>query len=297
MLEIVMELNISSYICGKFEEMKKTTKMKRKDKRAAAERTMGFAAAFIIMIGLSLITLALWLGGSAPWMKIVGKIILADIIIAVFLLLALSSFKNKSGIGGAIFNVAFWNIQLWLVVLQLLFPSMLILVGLIMIVFLPYSLVNFIIRTFSNVIELSQQTILFISLSFGAIVTAHYSKPLFKYISRVLTSNRHQYEKYFPMMVEYVYKPANMQFVVYFLYVVYLVVSTIYRFENGEQPMIGKDMDLAVLESFLVFIAFSNMKTKYEAAEFKFSHLFRIMFAMWTTHDDIEKEQDGKDQA
>ena len=275
--------------------MKITNRKTKKDKKTAAERTMGIAAASIIIIGLSIIILAFWLGGSSPWMKIVGKILLADIIIAVFLLLALSSFKNKNNIGGAIFNVAFWNLQLWWVVLQLLFPSMLILMGLITIVLLPYSLVNLTLRALSNVIELSQQTILFISLSLGAIVTAHYSKPLFKYTSSVLTSHRHQYEKYFPMMVEYVYKPANMQFVVYFLYVVYLLVSTIYRFENGEQPMIGNNMDLAVLESFLVFIAFSNMKAKYEAAEFKFSHLFRIMFAMWTTHDDIEKEQDGKE--
>jgi len=132
----------------------------------------------------------------------------------------------------------------------------------------------------------------------GAIVTAHYSKPLFKFTSSVLTSHRHQYERYFPMMVEYVYKPANMQFVVYFLYVIYLVVSTVYRFENSEQRMIGNDLDLAVLESFLVFIAFSNMKAKYEAAEFKFSQLFKIMFAMWTTHDDdLKEEKNGEEQA
>ena len=100
------------------------------------------------------------------------------------------------------------------------------------------------------------------------------------------------------MMVEYVYKPANMQFVVYFLYVIYLMVSTVYRFENSEQRMIGNDLDLAVLESFLVFIAFSNMKAKYEAAEFKFSQLFKIMFAMWTTHDDgLKEEKNGEEQA
>ena len=278
--------------------MKKAAKRSKKDKKAAAERVMGLLAAGIIFIGLAIVILAFWLGDSTTWMKIIGKVLLADVFIAVFLLLALSSFKDKSGVVGTIFKVAFWNMQLWLVVIQLIFPSMLILLGLITIVLLPYSLVNFLLKGLSNVVELSQQTIMFLSLSMGAIVTAHYSKPLFKFTSSVLTSHRHQYERYFPMMVEYVYKPANMQFVVYFLYVIYLVVSTVYRFENSEQRMIGNDLDLAVLESFLVFIAFSNMKAKYEAAEFKFSQLFKIMFAMWTTHDDDLKEgKNGEEQA
>ena len=278
--------------------MKKAAKKSKISKKAAAERVMGLLAAGIIFIGLAIVILAFWLGGSTTWMKIVGKVLLADVFIAVFLLLALSSFKDKSGVVGTIFKVAFWNMQLWLVVIQLIFPSMLILMGLITIVLLPYSLVNFLLKGLSNIIELSQQTIMFLSLSIGAIVTAHYSKPLFKLTSSVLTSHRHQYERYFPMMVEYVYKPANMQFVVYFLYVIYLVVSTVYRFENSEQRMIGNDLDLAVLESFLVFIAFSNMKAKYEAAEFKFSQLFKIMFAMWTTHDDdLKEEKNGEEQA
>ena len=278
--------------------MKKAAKRSEKSKKAAAERVMGLLAAGIIFIGLAIVILAFWLGGSTTWMKIVGKVLLADVFIAVFLLLALSSFKDKSGVVGTIFKVAFWNMQLWLVVIQLIFPSMLILLGLITIVLLPYSLVNFLLKGLLIVVEISQQTIVFLSLSMGAIVTAHYSKPLFKFTSSVLTSHRHQYERYFPMMVEYVYKPANMQFVVYFLYVIYLMVSTVYRFENSEQRMIGNDLDLAVLESFLVFIAFSNMKAKYEAAEFKFSQLFKIMFAMWTTHDDgLKEEKNGEEQA
>ena len=278
--------------------MKKAAKRSKISKKAAAERVTGLLAAGIIFIGLAIVILAFWLGGSTTWMKIVGKVLLADVFIAVFLLLALSSFKDKSGVVGTIFKVAFWNMQLWLVVIQLIFPSMLILLGLITIVLLPYSLVNFLLKGLLNVVEISQQTIVFLSLSMGAIVTAHYSKPLFKFTSSVLTSHRHQYERYFPMMVEYVYKPANMQFVVYFLYVIYLVVSTVYRFENSEQRMIGNDLDLAVLESFLVFIAFSNMKAKYEAAEFKFSQLFKIMFAIWTTHDDdLKEEKNGEEQA
>lgn len=73
----------------------------------------------------------------------------------------------------------------------------------------------------------------------------------------------------------------------------YLLASTIFRFENSGQPMIENNMDLAVLESFLVFIAFSNVKTRRSATDFKLSELFKIMLAMWTTHDDEKKGEDN----
>ncbi len=69
-----------------------------------------------------------------------------------------------------------------------------------------------------------------------------------------------------------------------------LVASTVYKFEMDGAGLIGNDMDLAVLESFLVFIAYSNMKSKKTAADFRFSEIFRIMLGMWTTHDKVEEE-------
>lgn len=76
--------------------MKKAAKRSEKSKKAAAERVMGLLAAGIIFIGLAIVILAFWLGGSTTWMKIVGKVLLADVFIAVFLLLALSLLKNNS---------------------------------------------------------------------------------------------------------------------------------------------------------------------------------------------------------
>lgn len=106
--------------------------------------------------------------------------------------------------------------------------------------------------------------------------------------------NGHRYEVYFKKMVEYVYKPVNIQYVIYFFYVVYLVVSTVYRFQSGGVPLWGNDNDLALLDAFLVFIAFSNMKNRREAAQFKFFYLFKMMYAMWTPHDIIDEGDDGR---
>lgn len=54
-------------------------------------------------------------------------------------------------------------------------------------------------------------------------------------------------------------------------------------------PLFGNGWDLAVLESFLVFIAFSNMKKKRVGTAFSFSELFRMMWGMWTTHDNVNE--------
>lgn len=262
--------------------MKKITRKSEKEIKLAAERKMGVAAAGILGIGLILIVLTLWLGANTEWMKILGYILMADVVISIVLLSVLDLFKKKGKIVSTIEKVVQWNLLLLWMMIQLVFPSMLILFGLLFVVFAPFSVINILLKEF----ELTPPTVLFVSLSVGAIISAHYSKPLFAWINGALTRNDHRYEKYFPMLIEYVYKPANIQFVVYFLYVLYLVVSTIYRFEMGGQPIWERNIDLAVLESFLVFVAFSNMKAKHEVTQFRFSELFHIMFAMWTTHDD-----------
>lgn len=257
-----------------------------------SKRKMGFAAAGILGIGLVLIFLILWMFANTEWMKILGYTLMADVVISIVLATVLDMFKKKGKIISAIEKGVQWNMLLLWVVIMLIFPSMLILFGLLFVVFAPFSVINVLLKAS----ELSQPTVLFVSLSVGAIISAHYSKPLFVWINKSLTRNGHRYEKYFPMLVEYVYKSSNIQFVIYFLYVLYLVVSTIYRFEMGGKPIWGSDTDLAVLESFLVFVAFSNMKAKHEVAQFRFSELFPIIFSMWTTHDSIEEDlKDGEE--
>ena len=51
------------------------------------------------------------------------------------------------------------------------------------------------------------------------------------------------------------------------------------------------EIDLVVLQSFLVFVAYSNMRTRREKTDFKFTKLFKIIYAMWTTHDDDTEEE------
>lgn len=271
-------------------------KHKKHDEKAKAERLMAYIAVSVILIGFAVVSLGLWLGNNTTWMKKVVYILMVDFVLALVLAMCLRNYEKRNKVIGIICKTAQWNLQVLWFILMLIFPSMLLLLGLMVIVLSPFSMVMMALKSLAAVVSISSQTILFVSLTLGAIISAYYSEPLFRWLSRSLTANGHRHEKYFKMMVEYVYKPANIQFVVYFLYVVYLVVSTIFKFEMDGAGLIGNDMDLAVLESFLVFIAFSNMKTKRTAADFRFSEIFRIMLGMWTTHDNIEEDmKDGEE--
>lgn len=270
-------------------------KHKKHDVKAKVERIMSYIAASVIFIGFAVIALGLWLGNNTAWMKTVAYILIGDFFLALTLMMSQRRYEKRNKVVGFVYKTAYWNVQVLWLIIMLIFPSMLLLTGLMVIVLCPFSITFMVLKSLATVVSISSQTVLFVSLTLGAIISVHYSGPLFGWLSRGLTANGHKHEKYFKKLVEYVYKPTNIQFVVYFLYVVYLVVSTIYKFEMDGAGLIGNDMDLAVLESFLVFIAYSNMKSKRTTADFRFSEIFRIIFGMWTTHDNVEEElKDGE---
>ncbi|MBO6255549.1 MAG: hypothetical protein J6O49_18190 [Bacteroidaceae bacterium] len=274
-------------------DSKMTPLIKKKEGRnpkVKAERIMSYIAASVLLIGFIIIALTLWLGSSTEWMQTAAYILIGDFFLALIVETSLSRFEKSNRLIGFIYRTAFWNLQILRIIIMLLLPSMLLIMGLMVVVLFPFAIILMVLKSLATIAAISSQTILFVSLTLGAIISGHYSGPLFGWLSRALTANGHRYEKYFQELVEYVYKPSNIQFVVYLLYVVYLSVSTIYRFETSGSAMIGNDKDLAILESFLVFIAFSNMKSKRTSADFRLAEIFRIMFNMWTTHNNIEED-------
>ena len=278
---------------GELKLVKKyTDQLKTEDKTLKVKRKAGIAAAGILAVGAIFIGLVFWLVGTTSWMKIVGWVLYAVIILSMVLSFSLSSYSDKKGFIGTAYRVSSTVLGgLWLLV-QLVFPSLLLMVGFMFIVLVPFALINLALKALNSVVAITPQTILFISLSVGAIISAYYSKPLFGWFSRVLTANGHRYEKYFQEMVEYVYQPSNIQFVIYLLYFIYLAISTVHLLQAEGAPLFGNGWDLAVLESFLVFIAFSNMKKKRVGASFSFFELFRMMWGMWTTHDNVKEDED-----
>lgn len=288
-------LNKNASLCEDEKELglvkQHTDKLKKEDRSFMVKRISSIAALCVLAFGAVFIGLVFWLGGTRSWMKVVGWVVFALFMLSLVLSISLSSYAGKRGFVGTVYRVSSWILSgLWLFV-QLVFPTLLLLVGFMFIILVPFAFINLALKALSTVVAINPQTILFISLSAGAIISAYYSKPLFGWLSRVLTANGHRYEKYFQEMVEYVYQPSNIQFMVYFLYFIYLAISTIHQLQTGGIPLFGNGWDLAVLESFLVFIAFSNMKKKRVGTAFSFSELFRMMWGMWTTHDNVKEDE------
>ena len=252
-------------------------KYKKHDARARAERVMAYIAVSVILIGFAVVSLGLWLGNNTTWMKTVVYILMGDFILALVMSMCLKNYEKRNKVIGIICKTAQWNLQVLWFILMLIFPSMLLLLGLMVIVLFPFSVVMMALKSLATVVGICSQTVLFVSLTLGAIISAYYSEPLFRWLSRALTANGHRHEKYFKMMVEYVYKSTNIQFVVYFLYVVYLVVSTIYKFEVDGVGLIRNDMDFLKLP---VPIAARNRAERFEA----FEVLRRFLFPLFWSH-------------
>ena len=184
-------------------------KHKKHDAKAKAERIMARIAACVIFVGFAVIALSIWLGNNTEWMKFAAYILMGDFFLALVLTACLSRYEKRNRIIGLVYKFSLWNIQVFWFVIMLLFPSMLLLVGLMVIVIFPFSLIMMAIRSLATVVNISSQTVLFVSLTLGSIISAYYSGPLFGWLSRALTANGHKHEKYFKKLVEYVYKPTN----------------------------------------------------------------------------------------
>ena len=78
--------------------------------------------------------------------------------------------------------------------------------------------------------------------------------------------DNHKYEGYRERLAFYVIHPSNVIFLLYCLYFVFLLATGFIQIQNDGNLLPG-GYDVAVLKAFLVFIAFTNMRTKAKVAE------------------------------
>ena len=112
------------------------------------------------------------------------------------------------------------------------------------------------------------ETIAFIVLSGGTILCANSYRMTKWIIKRTPLRNmdNHRYEGYREKLAFYVIHPSNVIFLIYCLYFVFLLATGFIQIQNDGNLLPG-GYDVAVLKAFLVFIAFTNMRTKAKVAE------------------------------
>lgn len=130
----------------------------------------------------------------------------------------------------------------------------------------PAAVLMMISNTFGWGLRLA--TIAFIVISVGSILCAN-SYALTKWIihqTPLRDWGNHRYESNREALAVYLIHPSIIVFLLYLLYFLYLAVSGYLQIQNGGN-LISAEFDAAILKAFLVFIAFTNMRSKASVAE------------------------------
>ena len=135
-------------------------------------------------------------------------------------------------------------------------------------------------------INLSIETSVFITLSLASIIGTYgekYIQWIIKEFSPLKNWGNHKYEEFQEELALYVIKKNNIIFFIYFIYLLYLFISNFIQIQYN-RPLITVAIDNAVLKSFLIFIAFSNMINKSNQVDIEAKTLLNKIIKLITSH-------------
>lgn len=188
--------------------------------------------------------------------------------VALCLLLSYFVEKTNNKILNKIVIITAYPMALILFILRLGVPT-LILIFNAFILFLTTFGIPFLIMheiEFIFGLGLKRPTMIFLALSIASILSVYLSKYLLNFILKRSPVLRGSYEdrpshKHLQELTAIFYQKNNILFLIYFCYFIYLSITAFTKIQLG-RPIFSNEVDLALLQSFLVFIAFSNMIAK-----------------------------------
>ena len=130
------------------------------------------------------------------------------------------------------------------------------------------------------------ETIGFIAIAAGSIICANSYEVTKKIVRWSPIGNRgeHRYEGYREKLAYYLIQPCNVVFLLYLIYFVLLTITGLMQIRY-RRYLITKGYDAAILKAFLVFIAFTNMKTKAHSSDLDSQELLKQTMGLFV-HDD-----------
>lgn len=173
--------------------------------------------------------------------------------------------------------------------LKLIFPAFTIFMSYLMVAIYSLGSPLVIIKAFDYLCNLnfSMSTIVFITLTAGAILCVHrpnFIQWIIKKQSPLKDWGEHKYEPIMQELALYVTHKNNINFFIYTAYFVFFTISGFMEIQYNE-ALISQDLDKAVLKAFLVFIAYSNMVGKSKEVEIKSKPLLDKIIRLITIHD------------
>lgn len=129
------------------------------------------------------------------------------------------------------------------------------------------------------------ETIAFIVLALGSILCTHSYRTTKWMVHQTPLRDwgNHRYETFREDLAVYLIHPSNVIFLLYLAYFVVLALSGFMQIEKGGY-LISETYDAAILKAFLVFMAFTNMRSKSKEAEIDVKQLLKKTMGLFE-HD------------
>lgn len=245
-------------------------------------------------IGLLLFAILLFGGllfGLFSWMlyKLQWWNLLIFVVFAAWM--ALSSWLNSRTNGrvmNVISNIVSAPIAVVYLLMGLVHPFITIVGAYLFVAMFGFGVPALIITGLNKVFEwgLRPETIGFVVMAGGSILCAN-SYNLTKWMVRhspIRNFGEHRYEDYRERLAQYVIHPSNVIFVLYLLYFLFLAITGFMQIQFGGS-LTTPAFDAAVLKAFLVFIAFTNMRSKAKDAELDSKDLLKQTLGLFV-HDE-----------
>lgn len=127
-----------------------------------------------------------------------------------------------------------------------------------------------------GIFVLQPETVVFIVLSIGSILCSNYHH-MNKWIIRhspLRDWGNHLYESYRQELSDYLIHPSNIVYALYLVYFLFLAISGFIQIQDGGY-LISESVDAAVIKAFLVYIAFTNMRSKQKDAQLDVKELLQ----------------------
>ena len=133
-------------------------------------------------------------------------------------------------------------------------------------------------------VTLKLETMVFLIIALGSVLCSTFSVTKRIILHSPLKNwDNHLYESYKEHLALYLLHPSNIMFVLYLIYFIFLSISG-YVFIQYESYIISEKFDLAILNAFLVYIAYTNMRTKAKETDVDVKELLKQVSGLFV-HD------------
>lgn len=186
----------------------------------------------------------------------------AIVIIATFIILNWLSKTNGiiAKLSQRILNAVYYILSFFM---DFAYPGFILFFGLFIVILFSISIpsISISLLNYCNIISLSRATTLFVSVAVASITSVYctrFTRWILKNHSPLKDWGNHRYQKYQIDLALYVVDGRNINFLVNFLYLIYLSLSG-FSMIQYHTPLFSDTVDSAILKAFLVYMAFSGM--------------------------------------